>query len=378
MSVYSSIHLSSGGQLTYRNGWLLDSLSIFNVEDCVSLAEAKQKPARWAYLSVDSEPEEVYGFELRARDLKDRLDLTGISLRSGGRAYDKLREDLGLDEDFDVWCAGLREALKSKSQSEIDRSMFAWREEDPRHSLRIALQYLPDDEWLFFEFEDAEEWLVDRGEISAQLEYAREGSPPVIVVTEGSSDAIALKRATNITRPKIASYLRFLDFSVKAPGGAAHALNTFRGLASAGVSNKVILLLDNDSAGRDAVKKVSMEDFPERFAILHYPALPIAESYPTKGPTGDVDMDVNGLAGSIELYMGSDVLDLGHGLTPIQWTGFVRGVSAYQGEVLNKDEIKTAFWLKCDASERAGHSGDGDWSGMSLILDHLVHQVSAM
>ena len=47
---------------------------------------------------------------------------------------------------------------------------------------------------------------------------------------------------------------------------------------------------------------------PDHYSVLHYPDIEIARSYPTLGPTGLSEMNVNGLAGSIEMYLGADVL----------------------------------------------------------------------
>jgi hypothetical protein len=41
---------------------------------------------------------------------------------------------------------------------------------------------------------------------------------------------------------------------------------------------------------------------------MQYPEIDIARDYPTLGTNGLSHMDVNGLAGSIELYLGADVL----------------------------------------------------------------------
>jgi hypothetical protein len=56
--------------------------------------------------------------------------------------------------------------------------------------------------------------------------------------------------------------------------------------------------------------------------IAQLPDLPMLRSYPTIGPTGPADMDVNGIAASIELYLGVDALRDDQGCLPaVQWTG---------------------------------------------------------
>jgi hypothetical protein len=96
-------------------------------------------------------------------------------------------------------------------------------------------------------------------------------------------------------------------------------------------------------------------------------------SYPTLGPSGPVTLDVNGLAGSLELYFGNDVLRLsGDALTPIQWKGHVASVDAYQGEVLEKRSLRVAFNAKLAiARTEPRDSLSGDWSGMVTLFRQL-------
>ena len=74
-------------------------------------------------------------------------------------------------------------------------------------------------------------------------------------------------------------------------------------------------------------------------------------SYPTLGPSGNTEMDVNGLAASIELYLGRDVLTQDDGsLTPVQWKGYNETVGQYQGEVMRKAQLQHAFNKKADSA----------------------------
>jgi hypothetical protein len=84
-------------------------------------------------------------------------------------------------------------------------------------------------------------------------------------------------------------------------------------------------------------------------------------------------MDINGLAGSLELYFGLDVLRDGDGnLSPVQWRGYVDGVKRYQGEILDKARLQARFREKlrsCREEPRLIESTD--WEGMRAILDRL-------
>jgi len=81
-------------------------------------------------------------------------------------------------------------------------------------------------------------------------------------------------------------------------------------------------------------------------------------------------LDVNGLAGSIELYLGEDVLRRPDGdLIAVQWKGYVEAVGGYQGEIMGKSEIQTAFSRKIAAARSDPSSRlKQDWTGIDAIL----------
>ena len=96
----------------------------------------------------------------------------------------------------------------------------------------------------------------------------------------------------------------------------------------------------------------------------------LLRDYPTLGPNGLTKSNVNGLAASIELYLGADILRLGNQtLTPVQWKGYSDTLQQYQGEVRKKSALHGAF------SRRLAHCRtnpaaleETDWSGLSAIL----------
>ncbi len=90
-------------------------------------------------------------------------------------------------------------------------------------------------------------------------------------------------------------------------------------------------------------------------------------------------MDVNGLAGSIEMYLGTDVLTVDGRLQPVVWGGYVSRLGAYQGEISDKDRVQERFREKVAAAKlRPEAMLDQDWSGLDLVLDHLVDLVRRM
>lgn len=207
--------------------------------------------------------------------------------------------------------------------------------------------------------------------------YAVANGSPAVVVTEGINDVEFLKAAIEIRKPHLARFVRFFDFDFGPQGGAGTAINTVKAFAAAGINNRVIVLLDNDTAAREA-RRGLRGTVPGHYLIAHYPHLDVAESYPTDGPTGRQPTDVNGLAGSIELYLGRDVLtlpDTGE-LTPLRWGAHIRALGAYQGEVTDKRRIHEAFRAKVVAARAAPSLvARQDWSGLDAIIDSLLEHL---
>ena len=81
-------------------------------------------------------------------------------------------------------------------------------------------------------------------------------------------------------------------------------------------------------------------------------------------------MNVNGLAGSIEMYLGKDCLTIEEGLSPIQWKGYIESIERYQGVVMNKSLIQKNFKEKCDAFNSSNYSLS-DWKDLISIIEML-------
>jgi hypothetical protein len=200
------------------------------------------------------------------------------------------------------------------------------------------------------------------------------GHEPAIVLTEGSFDAQALGYGMRLLRPHLGPFIKFFEHDLGVEGGAGAAIKTLKSFTAAGIRNRVVALLDNDSAAYEAALALRKFKLPEHFAVMHYPDLEIAKEYPTLGPQGDAVMDVNGLAGAIELYLGIDVLlDETGALSPVQWKGRMPGIKRYQGEIVDKALIQKRFLAKAKALERTPGSQDShDWSGLNAIIDSLL------
>lgn len=196
----------------------------------------------------------------------------------------------------------------------------------------------------------------------------------IIVLTEGASDKWVLERSLKLLYPHLAEYYSFMDFEgAKVQGGAGSLVSTVKAFIGSGVVNRIIAIFDNDTAAKSAIRSLQNIQIPPNIKILQYPDIEIAENYPTLGPQGTTKMNVNGLAGSLEMYFGNDVLLMEDGdLTPIQWRGYDSALSQYQGEILNKTSIQSKFNEMLKSCELNSALIDKfDWSGIKVIINCL-------
>jgi hypothetical protein len=405
MSSYASLSLHGVEIFTWRNEIDPTFLFLFTSQDV-------HRTPRWS--DNEYEPREVVLLRATASVLQDRLDVLGIGKFVLETSFSELiRQEfmepeipypdlskligpLKLPESslvktstLDDWVRLFAQALTSPQKrapgawAERDSAtslLDLWQDTDPRLVLAaILLGCNPLDEitldvselmlggWISEDF-DPQSVALDHFSYSLA-----NGSPPV-VITEGSTDARVLQAVVRIRYPHLQSFIKFFDFADGAEGSAAAGVRTLKSFAAAGISNRVVLLLDNDTAARDALRTLRGTRLPKHYSTLHYPDIEVANSYPTLGPTGLSEMNVNGLAGSIEMYLGVDVLIGADGkLTPVQWRSYVEGAKAYQGEILDKTGILKRFREKVRAAEAdPSVAAEQDWSGLEAIIEKLI------
>lgn len=200
---------------------------------------------------------------------------------------------------------------------------------------------------------------------------------PLVILTEGSSDSQLLTDALRVTHPHLVGFMRFMDFGSGAEGNAASLVKLVRSFVCAGIANRVLVLADNDTAAHDALGKLKYEGLSDGYRMMHYPELPLLRRYPTLGPqlAAPVLMDVNGKAGSLEMYLGRELLTVNGELVPVQWMGYVEGQRSYQGAIsaLEKKRIQREFRAKVKAALRAPSVRNGqDWSGVEAIVEGVL------
>ena len=248
---------------------------------------------------------------------------------------------------------------------------------DYRHAVRMALEESFPQDLVVYDLSDliASGWLEQADDVVAVAEYHMDEGfllyQRVIVLTEGDVDRQILQRSLKILYPHLADYFHFFDFTGrKVAGGVGELKNLVQAFAAADVRHRMLALFDNDTAAKAALSNLDLDGLPSNIAVYHYPSLPLAMSYPTLGPSGMALMNVNGLAGSIELYLGEDVLRGDGGvLSPVQWTGYERKAQAYQGAILDKQGVLERFESKlADCENHPDHIGLYDWEGIHSII----------
>lgn len=201
---------------------------------------------------------------------------------------------------------------------------------------------------------------------------------PLIVLTEGSSDARTLALALDVFYPHLYEFVRFMDFQASnAAGGAASLVQAVRAFVAAGIANRVVALADNDTAGRDALQDLLKTTLPSNFRVLVLPDVESLRAYPTLGPqaSGTVPVDVNGLAGCLEMYLGPALRDQSGDRFPVQWEGFVRRQGQYQGSLSGSDKLAVQAALKVHLGKvRDGPAADREaWADLIGVLEAVLH-----
>ena len=246
--------------------------------------------------------------------------------------------------------------------------------------IRLALEGCAESDDLLYDVTDlvlngyfsADDDLIDYALASSSTHYSSSGK--TIVLTEGRSDSWIISESLQLLYPHLADYFSFMDFEgARVGGGAGNLANIVKAFAGTGIVNKVVALFDNDTAADGAIQGLRSVRIPKNIKILRLPNLPALQQYPTVGPSGSTVMDVNGMAASIELYVGNDILtEETGGFAPIQWTGYDAGLGKYQGEVLGKDKIQERFRRRLKLCRfDPGHIEKTDWTGLRAVLSTL-------
>lgn len=186
---------------------------------------------------------------------------------------------------------------------------------------------------------------LDAQPVDFELDFI-EASGNVLILTEGTSDTKILSKAIRAMYPEFADMYEFIDFEeFKIEGGVSAVTKMIKAFAGVRMAQKTIGLFDNDAAGweqKDLLNR--MTNLPPSIRTMVLPDVEIGMDYPTLGPEGLRNMNVNGSACAIELFLGRDALSDENGnLRPIRWSSWNKAAQRYQGELDNKNTATQHF-----------------------------------
>ncbi|WP_373228924.1 HEPN/Toprim-associated domain-containing protein [Cohnella sp.] len=378
--------------------------------------ESDRKQLSWT--DGDGENRESFKYINRVGSIKLRLDIMGFNLantideftsKNDSHFYisysvdDVWNEILYENYSFDNWLKALKSIVNAQqyyfelkesmkpnddpilyhilNEHEDGNSLFGFKCYDIRYVIRGVLELFNDDEQFYIDFSE----LIDAGyyseedkicELSLQnLADDYIANEKIIILSEGSSDITIIKRTMEYLYPDIVGFYSFMDFYQSNASGSASSLVAYiKAFIGSGIRNRIIALFDNDTAADEAISALNKINVPSNIRVLRYPYLEHCNEYPTIGPHGIGFTNINGLACSVEMYLGCDMLvnndlDYPTKLIPVQWKGYSQGLKKYQGEILNKEKLhKKYIHFLDDLNENPELKEKHDWEGMKAII----------
>lgn len=195
---------------------------------------------------------------------------------------------------------------------------------------------------------------------------------PVVVLTEGKSDARLLRLALDTLFPDYADFVRFLDYDfAKAAGGVSEVVRFVKMFAGSGIQNRIVALFDNDTAGHQALGELG--SLPPNVFPMCLPSMSQFESYPTVGPDGPGMSEVDRRACSLELYLGREALtDASGNFRPVRWTGFNEKLGRYHGEIAGKGDVQAKFeGILREVGASPEQRSKYDFAGIEMVFDAM-------
>ncbi len=116
-------------------------------------------------------------------------------------------------------------------------------------------------------------------------------------------------------------------------------------------------------------------DIPVNFKVLTLPSIELAEDYPTIGPSGLANLNINGTACSIEFFLGKDVLLDDEGIfEPVIWTQYMEkygrfSIKKYQGALLHKAAVQERFRKKLAKLKKCDRVQVKIWPEIKNLLE---------
>ena len=217
--------------------------------------------------------------------------------------------------------------------------------------LYSILSVLPDDAIIEYDLTE----IISSGWVK-ESDAKKSLQEKIIILAEGRTDTEFISKSIHKLYPYLSQYYHFLDFAeFKVETSASALVKLVRSFAAANVNHHVIAIFDNDTTGISEMKNALIQRLPDNIKVLKYPDISLAKKYPTLGPSGEKNMNINGFACSIELYFGKDVLTENGKFVPVQWKGFNEKENKFQGEITKKNFLQDLFRTKLKTVDAANY-----------------------
>ncbi|NMF58079.1 HEPN/Toprim-associated domain-containing protein [Pseudanabaena yagii] len=393
-------------------------MSLFRATDkkIITVKDKSKLPnqlSRWIeYIEKDDEINMVF-YSTSTKVIKDRLELSGYSLEISKKVYEvylqkalndyKKRFEPYLDilsaMNVEYWLSMLKEIrVRNIRNKPYDRE----KNENPFISymcshdwygfpcigyygspdvyiciaLRLILETCIEDEEFIYDLTDlilGQCFDLDDDFVDYTSSLVGDKGK-IIILTEGKSDTFILSESLELLYPHLSDYFSFMDFDGAKVGGGADSLATMvKSFSGAGVLNRIIAVFDNDTAAHVALKMLRKIRVSNNIKIMSLPEIDILNSYPTLSDNTITLMNVNGLAGGIEAYLGENILRNDEGnYIPLHLTGYEESIKKYQGKFMEKDTLQKKFKQQLELCKNdRSLINNFDWSGIKAIFENI-------
>lgn len=340
------------------------------------------------------------GFSRKLKDVRQRLDLLGYSLKTlpthfqahldsypsyldeidlSFEAFSNVFQNIKIgqyrnkleDADYDPGEYAMENIIRNEVFAELRNHIDANSDDvasffenfDPLVILRLLMENPAN---LELELEWRTEDVLAGGWVTEdELYTGLSDSQRFLIITEGSSDLYVIKRSLEILRPGIIDFFSFIDMQENYPfTGTGNLFRFCQGLATIKIQNKGLVIFDNDAEGFETHKKTKALNLPNSLKIMKLPCLEEFKAFRTIGPSGEHIEDVNERAISIECFLD---LKFKNSMEPrIRWTNYHSPTQSYHGALENKDDYIRRF------RDIKNKSTNYDFSKLEILVENIV------
>ncbi len=184
----------------------------------------------------------------------------------------------------------------------------------------------------------------------------------ILIVTEGSSDTDIIKKCIKLLYSDIADFFDFIDMEKNYPfTGTGNLKNFVKGLSKINILNKILVILDNDTAGKSVYNDIKKIDLPNNLKIITLPNYKDFDNFKCKGPQGNSIENINGKAVSIECFLDHSSID---DEIYVRWTGFNNKLIQYQGNIEPKNLLIKSF--------HQYYKQEYDFTKLKYLIDYIL------